>query len=129
MRAELKSLFSLSHPHLDLTSWSPEGEPFGLGLTLFIGTEGDTRADAFDLTICTSEWLDAQAISAEYSFFGRILLVRKFDYASLKAELTRRCKEHSAAESWQDLAMQIDAWALWEFRYLYRIREPNGVEV
>lgn len=115
MRAELKSLFSLSHPHLDLESWSARGEPFGLNLTLFIGVEGDHKSDGFDLTLCTSDWFDAQTVYTEDRSLMRILIVEEFNYASLRAELSHKCKKHSA-DSWEALAMQIDAWALWEFR-------------
>jgi hypothetical protein len=101
-------------PSVDLEHWKPEAAEFGFRIVLFIGTEENSKCDAFDAYVCTpgffaSRMTDDGIISGQYIFF-----MRSFDYRSFRMcveEFLNRCE----GKSWPEVAKKVSHMGAWEF--------------
>lgn len=124
MRAELKSL-CIWEGDTGPESFVPDDpERFGVYVQAFIGSEGDSRSDSFDFTVCSLSWLadnfQNPNVSNEYfetanlNFGTRLVLMKHWDYAELWACIQKLCAEIEGSD-WGTVANQLGRWMPWEF--------------
>jgi hypothetical protein len=126
LRAELKSIFSYDIPDGDLETWVPPEKDFGIYVMLFIGVEGDSKLDCFDILLCTPAWF-ARYLEKTFVESGQYtIFLHEFDYPKLRAYLDsyiQRCE----GDSWPEVAGKLDHLASWEFRTVNTHVSPRSV--
>jgi hypothetical protein len=113
MRATIKSYDSdeIADSH---TYYPEDPEFFAFSLTLAIGEVGSARADNFEITVVTPEFLRAQYPRDKCYLLRHYLLVNEYDFASILALLTKYV-DSLEAETWEQLAQKVGQIARWEF--------------
>jgi len=112
MKAKLKRLYSADY---DLSSFYPESETnFILYLQAFIGPEDEDSSDAFNIAICTPEWLSEHNKYEEVIFGRGYIIVREYDLMVIKTEITKFC-ENCLGENWVEVAQKVSRIGIWEF--------------
>jgi immunity protein 8 of polymorphic toxin system len=109
VHAELKRIWT--NDYEPLSSVRPDTEDFVVYLRLEVGVAGSEGADAFDLTVCSPEWLDRQ----ELPLFGNnLLIVDGFDPESIQRHVAKVLGNVSG-ESPMEVMAKVSRFAYWEF--------------
>ena len=81
---------------------------------MMVGPAAQAGAEAFDVTVCTPQWL-AEHCPTEAILVGRHhLLVMEYDFARLHNYLRQRI-EACVGENWEAVALQVGRLGEWEF--------------
>ena len=130
MRAELKSIFSFDviaeTGTGDLRDWNPSGRDFGIGVTLFVGWQGDERSDAFDMFLCTPGFFAARVKGSQVETGQYVTFVRQFDYTAFEGHV-KAFIERCEGPTWPDVARKVAYLARWEFNDFNTEASPRGV--
>ena len=97
----------------DLRNYAPD-DPFEFFLTIRVrvGFSGDSAADDFELSVCTSRWIEANVFDPLWGH--GLLIVRSYDFAVIHNAIKARV-EKSVSGVWDDAVRDINKYLLWEF--------------
>lgn len=114
MKAEIKSLHSLQSEDTLINYWPDDVSSFGTWIRAYIGPQGEAGSEAFDIQVCTPDWLKSQC-AAEGPMWGRhMLIVETYDYDAIKG-LIERYVESSEGDDWASIAGKLSRIGAWEF--------------
>lgn len=109
----LKMLMSVDLFDIEEGGVPPDPESFSILVEALIGEEGPA-ADTFSVIVATPDQI-ASHIPESGQLSGRgYLIVRRYDYAAIRATIDGWVRE-SAAETWEQSAAQLCKHMLWEF--------------
>jgi hypothetical protein len=131
VRPDLKLIlaFDVDHGGVDdLASYRPMDEnKFALRLTLLVGTPDNDYGDAFDVVVCSPQWL-LENVDGPWPLYrlgggavlpGRDLwLMKHWDYALVKQSVDQ-ILDSVTARTWDDLANWLGRHFSWEYHYRY----------
>jgi len=110
MQAELKRLHS---PDVtDLNAFRPNG-PFGFLLQAMVGPQGADGEEAFDVVVCTPEWLGSH-MNGPIQPGRHFLLVRDYSYEAVEYYLRAFCVS-CQGNTWPEVARRVGRIGKWEF--------------
>ncbi|WP_392566214.1 immunity 8 family protein [Utexia brackfieldae] len=109
MQAELKQIDSFD---VDINNYCPDEDSFRILVTLFIGPKESNSINYFDLTICSTQYLDKQIYKPE--ILRHMLVVRKFNLDEIKNEINA-CIEKCNSNTWEETAQKLSRYFAWEF--------------
>lgn len=114
MKAEIKSLHSLQLEDR-LTNYRPDDlSNFSTWIRAYIGPQGEAGSEAFDIQVCTPDWLKSQC-STQGAMWGRhMLIVGSYSYDVIKA-LIERYVAISEGPDWASIATKLSRIGAWEF--------------
>jgi hypothetical protein len=114
MKAEIKSLHSLQLEDRLINYWPDDVSNFGTWIRAYIGPQGEAGAEAFDIQVCTADWLKSQC-STQGPLWGRhLLIVDAYDYDVIKASIERYV-ESCDGDDWASVAGKLSRVGAWEF--------------
>jgi hypothetical protein len=112
MKAELKELVCLD---FDLNSYWPDDEDnFGFILRAMIGPDNGESAEAFDIQVCTFEWLKENYKLEKVFFAYQMVIVTEYDIEDIKTKIEDFCKS-CVGDDWQAIAYKLNLIGGWEF--------------
>ncbi|AJC21292.1 immunity 8 family protein [Pandoraea pulmonicola] len=114
MKAEIKSLHSLQLEDR-LINYQPDDlSNFSTWIRAYIGPQSEASSEAFDIEICTPDWLKSQC-AIEGQMWGRhMLIVEAYDYKTIKAAIERYVAT-CHGEDWAAIATKLSRMGAWEF--------------
>lgn len=112
LQAELRALETQSGDQL--TEVTPVSGSFCHTLRAEIGISGEVGADAFELDVCSPEWLESELETYPALSGGSRVFMRRFDPEEVETYVRKRLR-HAVGDDWQAIAQQIGQWARWEF--------------
>ncbi len=114
MKAEIKSLYSLQVED-SLTNFRPDDvSNFGTWIRVHIGPQDGPGSEAFDIQVCSPDWLKSQCAVQGFIWGRHILIVETYDYGFIKAAF-ERCVAKSDGADWAEIAGKLSRFAAWEF--------------
>lgn len=126
MRGELKMLTIWEETDENGVYIPDDPEYFGATLQAFIGCEGDSRGDSFDVMVCSPRWLvdnfnypnlaERWYETPNLHFGRRLILMERWDYAELWSCIQSMCVDFEGPD-WDTVANRIGRWLPWEFQH------------
>ncbi len=115
MRAVLKQLRSLEaedHPR----AYSPaDPTKFGTWIRLMVGPENEPGSEAFDVLLCTPDWLRDELVAEPRAMWGRhMLVVATYDLDAIEAEV-RNAVQRCSGANWAEITQKLSKLGAWEF--------------
>ncbi|MCC7341163.1 MAG: immunity 8 family protein [Bryobacterales bacterium] len=99
----------------DLKGYRPEeSDSFGFLLQAMVGPAGGEGEESFDMVVCTPEWLRRRYAASEIILGLHLLIVFRYDYASLVSYIAK-FSERCSGQSWKEVAQQLSRLGKWEF--------------
>jgi hypothetical protein len=114
VKAEIKSLHSLQLEDRLINYWPDDVSNFGTWIRAYIGPQGGAGAEAFDIQVCTPDWLKSQCSTQEPLWGRHLLIVDTYDYDTIKAFIERYV-ESCDGDDWASLAGKLSRVGAWEF--------------
>ncbi|WP_162146174.1 immunity 8 family protein [Inquilinus limosus] len=112
MNAELKELYSRT---VDLRAYVPErADFFGVWVTAIVGTQGEAGGDAFEILICSPEWLKKEC-RMHHVILGRHKLITDHFDAENIYHCVKNLVESIEGESWEEISKKMARIGAWEF--------------
>lgn len=106
--AELRSVTT---PEGDDISSIRVNQPFSVALVMKIGVTGDPGVDLFQISVCSPDWIEEQALPMLGS---TLLIVRQFAADQIVEFLSSRISQISGATS-REVLSAVSRLAEWEF--------------
>ncbi|WP_175932830.1 MULTISPECIES: immunity 8 family protein [unclassified Burkholderia] len=114
MKAEIKSLYSLQLEDTLINYLPDDVSNFGTWIRAYIGPQGEEGSEAFDIEVCTPEWLKSRC-TIEGAMWGRhMLIVGAYDYEAIKAFIERYVAT-CHGDDWAAIATKLSRMGAWEF--------------
>jgi hypothetical protein len=123
--SEVRGISSLDLDPLD-TAQPDDPEHFGILIEVHVGPKGDIGAEYFGVNVCTPSWLASRVTNGEYLFPRHYLIVKRFDYETIRYALLKQFSGVMAA-SWKDVAERLSRWGAWEFEDYRPFEEEGGI--
>ena len=114
MKAEIKSLYSLQLEDSLINYWPDDVSNFGTWIRVYIGPLGGGGAEAFDIQVCTPEWVKAQCADRGPMWGRHMLIVEAYDYDAIKGVIERYVAG-SDGDNWEAIAGKLSRIGAWEF--------------
>ncbi|HDR9154564.1 TPA: immunity 8 family protein [Burkholderia vietnamiensis] len=114
MKAEIKSLHSLQLEDRLINYWPDDVSNFGTWIRAYIGPQEEAGSEAFDIQVCTPEWLKAQCATQGPTWGRHMLIVEAYDYDSIKAVIERYVAGCDG-DDWAAIATKLSRIGAWEF--------------
>lgn len=113
MRAELKRISSPDCE--DLTTYYPEDiQNFSVLLQVFVGEEGKTVEESFDVELCTPKYLMDNYSKEEIIIGRRQIIVFDYNFTLLENRLKKYCQS-CTGKTWEEIACKLMRMGRWEF--------------
>lgn len=114
MKAVLKEMYSLEINE-SLENYIPEEiDNFELIVCIAIGEVSGDGADIFEITVCSSKWLQGQCTYGGAIWGRGLLIMSEYNYSILLNKI-QKIIDHLSGDNWHDLARQMSQYARWEF--------------
>lgn len=114
MKAKLKEMYSLELA-LPLESfWPEDANNFGLSVRLMIGVEDSPGAEAFDIVVCTPDWIQSQYADEKCVWGNYMLIVLEYDFSLIRKQIEDYIAS-CVGEDWLAIARKLSRIAAWEF--------------
>ncbi|WP_323120834.1 immunity 8 family protein [Burkholderia alba] len=109
MKAEIKLLQSLQLEDRLINYWPDDVSNFSTWIRVYLGPQGEVGSEAFDIEVCTPEWLKSQCAIKGPIWGGHVLIVEAYDYEATKAILGRYVAT-SEGDNWPVIAAKNDCY-------------------
>ncbi|WP_420992492.1 immunity 8 family protein [Cupriavidus sp. 30B13] len=114
MKAEIRSLYSLHLEDKLINYWPDDVSNFGTWIRAYIGPQGEAGSEAFDIHVCTPEWLKAQCAALGPTWGRHMLIVDAYSYDAIKA-IIEGYIVNSESDCWSTVAAKLSRIGAWEF--------------
>lgn len=115
MRVELRQITSADVEDLETYSPSP-GTAWLVQADVTLAGENDPPGgDIFQFEVCSEEWI-MERLREGPVFAGRLVIVRRFDYAAFWRSIEQKIAGIAAqSSSWEEFARAANWFMAWEF--------------
>ncbi|WP_218713285.1 Imm8 family immunity protein [Arthrobacter sp. BF1] len=112
MKAAIRWLGSLDIDDMD--SWRPKEKSWSVNIRLLAGPRGEPGEESFDITVCSTAWID-ELIARDGLWNGRHhLIVDGFNWQRIRSYIVGHVNA-CQGPTWSEVAEQLSRLGYWEF--------------